>query len=131
MSFYFIYNNLKVNPFILQDAPPLGFELLAWENDCHTPGTLWDIGVDAGLTSIGLGEVYGQIWKSLSYSNERDLEDLFKRDGLFQPTEIKVLIEDIPPILVEAKTFQLKTIVADYAIVHDGKWTIKRSKLVK
>lgn len=126
MSFYFIYNNLKVNPFILQDQPYPGFELLTWDNESWTDGTLWDLGLDAGYTKIGLGSVYGQVWKCLSHSREKELEDMFIHDNLLKPTEIKVLIQDIPPIIITARTFQLNSILTDYKIISDGKWMIKR-----
>lgn len=130
MYCYFIYNNLKVNPFLLYDQPVDGFEILSWDNQSWTYGTLWDIGVDAGYTRIGKGSVYGQIWLTRNVNKIPDLEDMLGvYRGLREPVEVNVNLE-IEPLVIEkikAITFQLKTISNEYKIVNDGKWLIKRS----
>ena len=130
MDCYFIYSNLKVNPFILQDQPYYGFSLLSWDNESWTPGTLWDIGVDAGYTRIGKGYVYGQVWILENPSKARDVEDFFGVGaGLMEPTEVEVSIQVEPTIIEKLKaiTFQLTKIKNEYKIIDDGKWMIKRA----
>ena len=130
MYCYFIYNNLKVNPFLLYDQPVSGFEILSWDNQSWTNGTLWDIGVDAGYTRIGKGSVYGQIWLTRDVNKIPDLEDMLGvYRGLREPVEVDVSLEIEPSVIehIKAITFQLKTISNEYKIVNDGKWLIKRS----
>lgn len=130
MDCYFIYNNLKVNTFILQDQPFMGFELLSWDHESFTYGTLWDIGIDAGYTKIGLGKVYGQVWTTKDYSKLNEFQDILGIGlGRFELVEIPVTIQydKLLSENIKAYTPQLNTIKTDYEIVKDGKWSIKRS----
>lgn len=130
MDCYFIYSNIKVNPFILQDQPYYGFSRLTWDTESWTYGTLWDIGVDAGYTKIGKGQVYGQLWTTEDHSKIRELESIFGVEkGLMEPTEVEVIVQPEPLLKekIKAVTFQLTSILNEYKIVNDGKWLIKRS----
>ena len=128
MQAFFIFNNLKVNTFNLRDEPFPGFELLTWEHESYTPGTLWDIGFDAGYTPIGLGKVYGQLW--LSHDTQQILEleyFLGAQSGLTEPLKTKIYIQDDFGVeKVDAIVYKLREIRNDYNIVYDGKWMIKR-----
>jgi len=125
----FIFNNLKVSPFIFGDAPPIGFELITYENESSTPGTLWDIGVDAGMTRIGNGNVQGQLWKSYDSTALSDLRDMYGvYSGLNEEYVVPVTIDvDHIKTTVFALTFILTRIQNSYKIVKDGNWLIKRN----
>lgn len=115
------------------DAPIPGFDLLTWDHESSVPGTLWDLGHDAGLTKIGRGVVYGQLWVANNIDKICLLEEYMGvYSGLTEPTpvEVKVATNDgeIQEI-VKAITFHLTNIQECYKIVEDGKWQIKRSKL--
>jgi hypothetical protein len=134
MYCYFIYNNLKVNPFLLYDQPYPGFELLSWETHSWTPGTLWDLGLDAGFTRLGNGVVYGQIWVAKDLSKIDELEDVLGvYRGLREPVQVEVSLQVDPPLIehIKATTFQLSKISSEYTIVNDGKWLIKRDNIIK
>lgn len=123
---YFIYNNLKINPFILGDAPMPGFELLSWDVDSYTDGTLWELPFnDAGFTKIGIDKVHGQVWKLVDPKEEPFLRECFGvYKGLMSPVEIPVTIEidkaDIETL--PAITFALNEIKPSYKLVRDGRW---------
>ena len=74
MKAFFIFNNLKVNTFLLQDSPFPGFDVLTWEHQSFIDGTLWDIGNDAGYTPIGITKVHGQIWTTDNTNQIDELE---------------------------------------------------------
>ena len=127
MELYFIYNNLKVSPFLPYDTPLPGFNLLTYDNESWTYGTLWDCGVDSGLTVIGNGEVYGQLWVAENLSMVKELEYLYGvHKGITKPTKVPVNIQ-FEPEVVKATTFTLEKIIPSYTIVQDGKWLIKRT----
>jgi len=130
MSLYFIYNNLKVNSFVLHDTPYPGFELLTWDMESWTFGTLWDLGDDAGYSRIGKSDVKGQVWICKNKEKENELNKFFGVEiGLTEPVEINVNIKTNDNIVVEevkAKTFALTKIQKEYTIVNDGYWMIKR-----
>ena len=123
MSCYFIYNNLKVHPFILGDGPLPGFELISW--DSWTIGTLWNIGEDAGYTRIGKDKVYGQLWKVEDYKELPFLEQCCGlesgRNEIIE-VDLVVPIDDLINDNISASTFALKNISNDYTIISDGKW---------
>lgn len=127
---YFIYNNLKVNPFILHDSAYPGFELLTWDKESWTQGTLWDIGHDAGYSVIGNANVCGQLWICRDNSKESDVAKLFGVEiGISRPIEVKVKIKpngDTQEDEVSAKTFALNNIEDSYIMIKNGFWTIKR-----
>ena len=130
MRTYFIYNNLKVSPFIFGDAPIPGFELLTWDNESSIFGTLWDIGIDAGVTKIGKGLVYGQLWLAEDTNKIETLEEYMGvKSGLREPSPVDVQIQtkdgEIQEV-IKAITFHLTKIRDYYKIVEDGKWQIKR-----
>ena len=128
MRAYFIFNNLKVNTFALNDAPFPGFELLTWEHETFVDGTLWDIGEDAGYTPIGISKVYGQIWLAHDVNRVHELEDfLGVYSGLTEPMKTKchILTNDLTDS-VDATIYRLRSIDSNYKIVRDGKWMIKR-----
>lgn len=128
MRTYFVFNNLKVNPFVLQDQPLPGFEVLVWENEAWTLGTLLDIGVDAGFTPIGHTKVHGQLWLAKDIYQTKQLETLAGvESGLTKIIKIPVVIQNnILKEEIEALTFKLTNISDYHRIVNDGKWTIKR-----
>lgn len=130
MRTYFVYSNLKVSPFINGDAPIPGFELLTWDHESSVPGTLWDLGHDAGLTKIGKGVVYGQLWVAENTEKIRLLEEYMGvYSGLTEPNQVDVKVTtpdgEIQEI-IKAVTFHLTNIKNSYKIVEDGKWQIKR-----
>jgi len=131
MRAYFIFNNLKVNTFTLQDQPFPGFELLTWEHESYTNGTLWDIGPDAGYTPIGITKVYGQLWLAHDVQQISELEYfLGAKSGLTEPVTTQIYVQD--PHFVEkidAVVYRLCEIKSIYNIIPDGKWLIKRTSL--
>jgi hypothetical protein len=130
MAIYFIFNNLKVNTFILQDSPYPGFSLLTWDRESWTHGTLWDLGDDAGFTRIGNSDVKGQLWICKDSHKEKDIYKFFGVDlGISEPIDIEVKIkthDDIVEEAITAKTFALTKIEENYRIINDGFWAIKR-----
>ena len=127
---YFIYNNLKVSPFLLQDSPLPGFRVLTWEHESWTNGTLWDLGKDAGFSIIGKDKVYGQLWVAEDLNRIEDINSFFGvKSGLTIPTEIDVsiLIDNLITESIPAITFALESIKPTYKIVSDGKWLIRRN----
>jgi hypothetical protein len=125
MKTYFVYGNLKVNPFILNDTPLPGFEILSWDHESWTEGTLLDLGNDAGFTPIGHHKVYGQIWIAKSFEYLRFMEESFGvHSGISSPEKIVVKLE--PDTTLEAITYRLTNIPSDSKIIKDGKWIIKR-----
>lgn len=128
MRAVFIFNNLKVNTFDLRDEPFPGFELLTWEHESHTDGTLWDIGLDAGYTPIGVTKVHGQIWLAHDIQQISELEYfLGVHSGLTEPTKTKIFVkDDFGYERIDATVYKLREIKSAYNIVYDGKWMIKR-----
>jgi len=128
MQAFFIFNNLKVNTFNLRDEPFPGFELLTWEHESYTNGTLWDIGFDAGYTPIGIHQVHGQVWLSHDIQRIAELEYfLGVESGLTQPVKTKIFVQaDFGFDKIDATVYKLREIKSAYSIVYDGKWTIKR-----
>lgn len=131
MRAYFIFNNLKVNTFALQDEPFPGFELLTWEHQSYAYGTLWDIGVDAGYTPIGLAQVQGQLWLAHDIQRIEELEYFIgAKSGLTEKSFAKIHIQaDGIFENLDATVYKLAQIKPIYNIVPDGKWMIKREKL--
>lgn len=128
MRAFFIFNNLKVNTFNLKDQPFPGFELLTWEHESYTNGTLWDIGFDAGYTPIGISKVHGQLWVAHDLNQISELEYFLGVDsGLTEPLTTKIFIQDEFGLdRIDATVYKLKQIKTAYNIVYDGKWMIKR-----
>lgn len=129
MRTFFIFNNLRVDKFRLDDQPFPGFELLTWEDHTKTFGTLWDMGTDAGYTPIGKSFVAGQLWIANDLNQVNELEYfLGAKSGLTEPCKVKVHVETKEVCEeVEAITYRLKKIDTIYKIVDDGYWLIKRS----
>ena len=132
MSAFFIFNNLKVNTFRLYDQPFPGFSLLCWEHEASIPGTLWDMGVDAGYTplSANLTDVSGQIWLSDNIQQISELEYFIGvHSGLTEPIKQKALIstKDLTKECIDVTVYKLKEIKKDYIIINDGKWSIRGS----
>lgn len=123
---YFVYNNLKVHPFLMGDAPLPGFELISWDNYTYTDGTLWKLDFeDAGYTKIGIHKVHGQLWKTEDTSKIDFLEECFGvHKGLTSPIEIEVTVElgDLDKPKLKATTFALEKINPGYEIIKEGKW---------
>ena len=123
---YFVFNNLKVHPFLIGDAPLPGFELLSWDNYTYTEGTLWKLDFeDAGFSKIGIHKVHGQLWKTEDSKQIHFLEKCFGvNKGLCYPIEIDVTVEigDSDKPKVKATTFALETIRPSYEIIKEGKW---------
>ena len=130
MAIYFIFNNLKVNSFILQDTPYPGFELLTWDKESWTHGTLWDLGEDAGFSIIGKSNVNRQLWICKDTQKEKDIYKFFGVElGISEPIDVEVNIkthEDLVEEQIKAKTFALTKILENYRIVNNGFWSIKR-----
>ena len=129
MRAVFIFNNFKVNTFALQDQPFPGFELLTWEHESFVDGTLWDIGVDAGYTPIGITKVYGQLWIAQDMQQITELEYfLGVGSGLTEPMNTKAYIQTHDVVdSINTVIYRLRNIDTNYLIVHDGKWMIKRA----
>ena len=130
MLAFFIFNNLRVDKFRLSDSPLPGFELLVWEDHCKTPGTLWDLGIDAGYTPIGLSDVSGQIWVTESVDKINELEYfLGVNSGLTEPHKIKAYVSNSGLYeTFDATIYKLRQIQNMYKIVDDGYWMIRRTK---
>jgi len=128
MNAFFIFNNLKVNTFQLKDQPFPGFELLTWEHESYTEGTLWDIGFDAGYTPIGISKVHGQVWLSRDHQQISELEYfLGVHSGLTESMKTQIYIQDtFGNEKITATIYKLREIKSIYSIVYDGKWLIKR-----
>ena len=128
MGAFFIFNNLKVNTFNLRDQPFPGFDLLTWEHESYTDGTLWDIGFDAGYTPIGITKVCGQVWLSENTQQMSELEYfLGVHSGLTEPIKTKIFIQDSFGVeKIDATVYKLREIKNIYSIVYDGMWMIKR-----
>lgn len=129
MRAYFIFNNLKVNTFALQDQPFPGFELLTWEHESFVDGTLWDIGFDAGYTPIGITQIQGQVWLAQDIQQVSEFEYFTgAKSGLTEPMTTKCyvlsdgFVDELSVII-----YRLREIKSIYNIVHDGKWIIKRT----
>ena len=125
MPCYFVYDNLKANPFALYDEPLPGFEVLSWNS--WTTGTMWDIGNDAGFTTIGHHQVYGQVWKLVDPSQNvlhkiRDYSGAYT--GLREEVDVRVVvpIDDLIKEELQATTFALSKIANDYEIIREGRW---------
>lgn len=131
MRLFFIFNNLKVNSFLLQDSPLPGFELLTWDHESYVDGTLWDIGSDAGYTPIGISRVYGQLWLAHDVQQINELEYfLGVRTGLTEPQTTKIVVQDEYFMeKIDAIIYRLREIKSIYSIIPDGKWVIKRNTI--
>jgi gamma-glutamylcyclotransferase (GGCT)/AIG2-like uncharacterized protein YtfP len=131
MRAVFIFNNLKVNTFLLQDQPFPGFELLTWEHESYIHGTLWDIGNDAGYTQIGVSNVHGQLWLAHDMQQMAELEYFIgAKSGLTEAIRSKVHVQDELAVhKIDAIVYRLSQIKSIYTIIPDGKWLIKRSQL--
>jgi hypothetical protein len=128
MKAYFIFNNLKVNTFTLQDEPFPGFELLTWDHESFIDGTLWDLGSDAGYTPIGITKVHGQIWLAHDVQQISELEYFIgAKSGLTEPitTQCYILNEGFTE-KIDTVVYRLREIKTIYNIVSDGRWIIKR-----
>jgi gamma-glutamylcyclotransferase (GGCT)/AIG2-like uncharacterized protein YtfP len=129
MDAVFIFNNLKVDTFHLKDAPFPGFEILTWEHESFLHGTLWDLGVDAGYTEIGLNNVYGQIWIT-EYPNQLlELNEFLGYPNITSPKRKKVTIHSSADMIneeLDCIVYTLNTIKSEYKIIKDGKWQLKR-----
>ena len=119
---------MMVDTFQLSDKPFPGFELITWEHQSKTPGTLWDMGIDAGFTLIGRGMVSGQLWFAHNIDKIRELDYFMGVDsGLTEPVKTKVSVDDGDLVVnLEAIVYRLKEIKSIYNIVGDGKWLLKR-----
>lgn len=126
MELIFVYNNLKAHPLKpLSDAPIPGFRVLSWEALVH--GTLWNIGGDAGLSTLGLNSVKGQLWIPDTYDKYNLLKSFCRVDeGLTEPKKLKAKFKIDPHDLkfeeLEVLTFTLTNIKPQYEIIHTGVW---------
>lgn len=137
MRTFFIFNNLKVDTWQVnadmtpKDQPLPGFELLTWESESFVPGTLWDLGQDAGYTPLGIHKVEGQIWIAKDLNQIDELEYfLGAKSGLTEPCKVKAVVqpkEDLVTEEIDVIVYRLREIRNIYKIVNDGKWFIKRS----
>jgi len=125
---YFIYNNLKVNPFVIQDKPFPGFELVTWDHQTSTIGTLLNLGFDAAYIEAGHMLVKGQLWKSDDRIACRKLEDVFLTGDDFVMIDVKVClsIED-EQVKTDAITFALKQLKpGQYNPIPTGQWNFPK-----
>jgi gamma-glutamylcyclotransferase (GGCT)/AIG2-like uncharacterized protein YtfP len=112
------------------DAPYPGFELVTYDNESFTYGTLWNIGKDSGMTRIGKGIVYGQLWRSTNNNSIEELIDFIdQRTGTLEKAivtvEVKIQQYEIQT-KIDAVTFFLTKIQKEYNIIDDGYWLIQR-----
>lgn len=125
---YFIYNNLKVNTLLPGDSPFPGFELLTFDNESWTFGTLWNLGWDAGYSYLGKHQVKGQVWYVQNKDSISELEKYAGvKSGLMEPINVEVKIEALDGTIqdtVQAVTFRLKELKPEYKIVDSGFWWI-------
>ncbi|NBP56314.1 hypothetical protein EBU71_07245 [bacterium] len=129
MQAIFIYNNLKVDTFNLRDQPFPGFELLTWEHESYIHGTLWDIGLDAGYTEIGIDNVYGQIWLTDSIDPLQELSYFLGYPNRTYQKKMRAIINDDNNLIkeqIDATVYILKEIRPEYKRINDGKWFLKR-----
>ena len=129
MKSYFIYSNVKVNPYILNDIPIPGFELLLWEHEVHTIGTLIDMGFDAGFTPVGNRKVSGQIWVLKDLKAENILESCVgAKSGITEPIEIDVQVNSNSGVVekIKAKTYRIKEFKAIYKVCEFDTWWIRK-----
>lgn len=123
---YFVFNNLKIHPFLNGDGPLPGFEILSWDAYTYTEGTLWKLDIeDAGFTKIGIDKVHGQLWKVEDPTQIHVLKDCFGvKSGLTYETDIEVTIEfdKLDKSNLKAKTFALEKISPKYEIIKNGRW---------
>lgn len=128
MPALFVYNNLKVDTLQLKDQPFPGFELLTWDHESFVHGTLWDTGIDAGYTEIGLDNVYGQIWITEKYDAIDELSFFLGYPQRTYSKKLKVTIkaEDLISETIEALVFPLRKIEPHFNRIHDGRWFLKR-----
>lgn len=131
MRAYFVYNNLKQNPFVPGDAPLPGFELLTWEHESFIVGSLWDIGPDCSYTTIGQTEIHGQIWLEESRGAGKELEYFSGvRSGLTELVTVPVRIKyDGVDTEFDVCTFRLKQILPTYKLLRNGSWWIKKEEI--
>lgn len=128
MSLYFICSNLKVNPFILQDKPLPGFNLLSWDNETSVEGSLWELDCgDAAYSKIITTSVRGQLWKleDPDPDNISFLEDCVGvSKGICAPLEVNVTvtINELEKQQLRAITFALNRIIPNYKLIKDGRW---------
>ena len=131
MKTYFIYNNLKVNTLFPNDTPIPGFNLVAWDTEAWTYGTLLDLGDDASFTPIGHTKVSGQLWYADNTKAIKELEYFAGvKSGFVREIEVPVIVEcneDLIKEEISAITFALNEINSTkYEIVDNGKWYIKK-----
>lgn len=128
MHTVFIVNNLKVSPFLLYDGPVPGCELLTYENESYTKGSLWDIGPDAAFYD-GAFTVRGQLWKIHTSEALGHLSLLLgEHSGLTQRKVLPVTIDvDDVKVNIDAIVFRLTQVSKSYKLVETETWQIKRT----
>lgn len=123
MNAFFIVGNLKVNPFLLKDAPLPGFSVVAW--DAYTVGSLWllDSFDEVCFLQQGNVKVHGQIWKADKSDNITLLEKYSgKSDGLTDYTKVKLILPTESDLQLNALAFNLINIKPEYKKLNEGKW---------
>lgn len=123
MNTFFIVGNLKVNPFILKDAPLPGFSVLAW--DAYTVGSLWLINNLDEVCFLNEGnlKIHGQIWKAHEPSSIELLEQYSgKVAGLTDYTQVRLVLPTESDLELNALAFRLSTIRPEYKKLNEGKW---------
>lgn len=122
-DYYFIYSNLKVNPFVLADTPLPGFSVEEW--NVTSTGILLEIDRgDVGYLSVGNRHVYGQLWKIESKMGLDLLEKFIgAKIGLTRQTLLDIIIETRDyRDHVQAVSYELTNINPTYKIVETGRW---------
>jgi len=131
MKTFFIFNNLKVNTFLPDDSTIPGFNLIAWDSEAWTYGTLLDIGSDAAFSPIGHTKVRGQLWYAEKVDAIEELEYFAGvKSGFVSKIEVPVIVEckdDFIKEELKAITFAINEIKdTKYEIVNNGNWYIKK-----
>lgn len=112
MISYFVYNQLKVNPFILNDEPFPGFEILTWDNQSYIVGSLKETEIGDAYIEHGNELIPGQIWHTDDIIAGRKLEDAVGlATGILELIRVDatILIDDSPES-VNTLTFALKSL---------------------
>lgn len=115
MISYFVYNQLRVNPFLLYDRPFPGFEIVTWDNQSFITGSLVDTEIGEAYIEYGNELIRGQIWKTEDLVAGRKLEDAIGlASGLLELIKIEatIMLDDAPKEekTLETYTFALKSL---------------------
>lgn len=129
MQAVFIFNNLQVDTFNLNDAPFPGFELLTWEHESFIEAGLWDIGNDAGVTLSPFTKVYGQTWLTDSTTPITELQDFLQVPQSTHIEKVKIHIEiknDLQKNHINGIVFALNEVKPHFKRLTEERWFLRR-----